>query len=318
MMNSSRFNALGDRIVAILATIFALLPVSAIGQQATVPGVSALEAEAAEEIRRYAVELIVFEYTDRASAGSEVFLPDAVAEPPPEDDFLTAAPGDQRFGNMRQADGAGPLDASGELLPGNSEASAGLDRSASQPPTTADDVPLEDIELSEIRTYEQSGLKILSREDYSLTEVYERLERLDAYRPIMHTAWSQKTLEKEDTLPISLRRLGNPPLRLEGSISLYLSRFLHLVVDLSLAERPPLRPTTEDNRVRGFGDRQSRFGFDREFVTPTVYYRIEEDRIVRNGELRYYDHPRFGVVAKITRVEESDASQDGQALPINQ
>jgi len=318
MMNTLKLNTLGSRFVAACATVIALLPIAAVGQQATVPGARTLESEATEETRRYAVELIVFEYTERASAGSEVFLPDPVAEPVPEDEFFTATPGNQRFGDSRQTDGAGPLDATGELLPGATDIGAGIERPGGQLSVTGADVATDDVELTEIRTYEQSGLVLLPPEDYVLTDVYERLERLDAYRPIMHTAWSQKTLEKDEMLPISLRRLGKPPLRLEGSINLYLSRFLHLVVDLSLAEQSPLRPTADNSRVRNFGDDQSRFGFDRNLVTPTVYYRIEEDRIVRNGELRYFDHPRFGVVAKITRVEDLESARDGQALPIDQ
>jgi hypothetical protein len=37
-----------------------------------------------------------------------------------------------------------------------------------------------------------------------------------------------------------------------------------------------------------------------------VSYRIQEDRIFRSGELRYFDHPKFGVLAKVSRVEEDD------------
>ena len=33
-------------------------------------------------------------------------------------------------------------------------------------------------------------------------------------------------------------------------------------------------------------------------------YAIREDRIFKSGDLRYFDHPKFGVLAKITRVEE--------------
>jgi hypothetical protein len=33
---------------------------------------------------------------------------------------------------------------------------------------------------------------------------------------------------------------------------------------------------------------------------------INENRILKNGELRYYDHPKFGVLAKVTRVEEDE------------
>jgi len=317
MMNTFILNNMGARCFAAVATIIAMLPVAVHGQQATVPGVTALDSEAEEKVRRYAVELIIFEYTDRASAGSEVFLPDPVPEPAPEDEFFAGASDNRQFGDMRESDRAGPLDASGELLPGNTNFEIEAERPGSRAPDADSTLPIEDTELAEIPTYEQAGLVLLSREDYVLNDVYERLERLDAYRPIMHTAWSQPTLEKADTMPITLRRLGNPPLRLEGSISLYLSRFLHLVVDLSLAERAPIRPVAEENRVRSFGDNQPRFGIDREFVSPTVYYRIEEDRIVRNGELRYYDHPRFGVVAKISRVEELESESDAQALPLN-
>ena len=37
-----------------------------------------------------------------------------------------------------------------------------------------------------------------------------------------------------------------------------------------------------------------------------VRYRIQEDRIVRNNDIRYFDHPKFGVIAKVTRVEKED------------
>ena len=39
-------------------------------------------------------------------------------------------------------------------------------------------------------------------------------------------------------------------------------------------------------------------------------FRIQEDRIVKNGETRYFDHPKFGVVAKVTRVEEEEPVDD--------
>ena len=93
-------------------------------------------------------------------------------------------------------------------------------------------------------------------------------------------------------------------------MTLYLSRFLHLVVDLELEETAPQRNVSVDNRVRRFSDERSRFGFESSFETPSTFYRIDEDRIVRNGELRYFDHPRFGVLAKIWRVEEEVPAEE--------
>jgi len=285
--------------VAIAAVLF-LLCASAMGQQSVAPGATALEAEPAEAVRRYSVELIIFEYTDPSSAGTEIFDPDEPSAAPQDDLDSVDLAHDEYLDfdppPTEETDDILFADDSEDLLP------------------VVENEPLE-----MVPTYEQAGLKLLGPEDYVLNDVYERLERLGAYRPLMRAAWVQPTLEKDLTLPIKLRRLGNPPLRLDGTVMLYLGRYLHLVIDLALEEKAPQRVPAAGNRLRRFGDQRSRFGFDPEFVTPSTFYRIEEDRIVKNGDLRYYDHPRFGVLAKITRVEDDNAgenSTDQFATPI--
>lgn len=163
-------------------------------------------------------------------------------------------------------------------------------------------------ELEEIVTYQQSGHILLDSQEFVLTDIYQKLVDLDAYQPLMHTAWVQPTVDKDESTTLKLRRIGDPPLRLNGTVTLYLSRFLHLVLDLALEEKSPQRMTGRQESVRYYGDDQSRtaFNLDPQFITPSTLYRIQEDRIVRNGELRYYDHPKFGVIAKITRIEEEE------------
>ena len=111
-----------------------------------------------------------------------------------------------------------------------------------------------------------------------------------------------------------LRRFAEPPEGLDGALTLYLSRYLHLVVDLQLeaprADDPPPEP------VPAFGDYPA-FQDDGLFEEPgAAYYRIQENRILRNGELRYYDHPKFGVLALVTRVEEEEEEtpEEGELL----
>jgi hypothetical protein len=131
---------------------------------------------------------------------------------------------------------------------------------------------------------------LLEEEDYQLTEALGRLQRLDAYEPIMHFGWTQATWPEEQTEPLSLYRFASPPADLHGSLTLYLSRYLHLVVDLQL-DNPVASP------------------LDYSTIQPQrgpVRYVINENRILKNGELRYYDHPKFGVLAKVTRVEEEE------------
>lgn len=118
----------------------------------------------------------------------------------------------------------------------------------------------------------------LSAANFTLGEPMQHLKRLDAYRPMMHFGWTQTMLAGSDVSPRPLSFFASPPAGLDGEITLYLGRYLHLDVDLQL-------------------DAASEGG--------AVIYRIDEDRIFRNGELRYFDHPRFGALAKITRVEEA-------------
>jgi len=136
-----------------------------------------------------------------------------------------------------------------------------------------------------------SGFTRLTRSDFKMGDIMGRLQRLRAYDPVMHFGWTQATYPADLTRDIALSSLTSPKAGFEGSFKLYLSRFLHLVVDLQLDA-----PTS--NRLDTVGP---------------VRFRISEDRIFRSGELRYFDHPKFGVLAKITRVEE-DEDQLGELL----
>ncbi len=281
-----------SRLIA--ACVPVLVSSIVIAQQQSVPNAVALESEE-EEIRRYSVEMIVFEYVGSAAGSTEIFTPEQPVDPLYEDDFLINLPEDLTRKRAMMFD------------PEEERMISGAQ-------------PYPDEQLVEVQTFEQSGLVLLDPEDYQLTNTYRKLVELDAYRPLVHTAWLQPTLEREDTQPILLRRIGDPPLRLDGTVSLYLSRFLHLVIDLSLEEKSPQRMVATQDRIRGYGDNRSRaaFSFDPEFVTPSTFYRIQEDRIVRNNELRYYDHPKFGVLAKITRIEKEapdDIDTTGDLLP---
>ncbi len=144
-----------------------------------------------------------------------------------------------------------------------------------------DEIPVRDLygEVAETRLYE---IVALSDQDFSLDEIYVRMERLEIYEPLLHFGWTQPTYPKEETEARPLSSFVTLPVGLEGDLTLYLSRYLHLVVNLQM-DAPQ---------------------------SSSIRYRIEEDRIFRNGELRYYDHPKFGVLAKITRVEEEEPEEE--------
>ncbi len=84
------------------------------------------------------------------------------------------------------------------------------------------------------------------------------------------------------------------------------------MVDLALESKTAQPGSPGDGLPRYYGDARTPHAFDYgyERETAPVRYRISEDRIFRNGELRYYDHPRFGVLARITRFEEQEPEMD--------
>jgi len=156
-------------------------------------------------------------------------------------------------------------------------------------------------------------LALLATEDYELGDIMDRMQRLDVYEPVMHFGWTQATWSQEQTEPVPLHRFARPPSGLDGDLTLYLNRFLHLVVNLQL-EAPATKTYNVDELERLGDTRTVGELLDEVNAQAAVYYRIEEDRILKNGELRYYDHPKFGVLAKVTRVEEEEASDVNELL----
>ena len=242
----------------------ALLPAPLIAQDV----VEELEAP---EIRRYAVEVIVFRYAQEVAVGSEVFLPDEPEEPV-ADDVL-------------------------EIFEDISDEPAMPEEEPE---------PLPDIEMV-----------LLEEEEFQLLDVYEKLELLDAYEPLMHFGWTQATWPEEQTEAIPLALFARPPEGLDGALTLYLSRYLHLVVDLALHDpdspKPGDLPPQAEYDYNGY-DVEYGYQDAQQLPARPVHFRLQENRILRTGELRYFDHPKFGVLAKVTRIEEEEEPEDGELL----
>lgn len=252
-----------------------------------------LELLELEDVRQYTVEIIIFSYEENVSVGTEVFVPD---QPPPEEDLLLGI-------NAADADL-------------HSEDEAIVSSDARTPGEDADETesPIREIELVP-----------LAEDELTLDKAARQFALLDVYETIMHFGWTQPTYPEAETAPIELRVFGDPPEGLDGTLKLYLSRYLHLVVDLALdaptdSDRPVAtnQPVYSDGSTYSYGDSRPQYNDVYGLEPLPTRYRIQEDRIVKNGELRYFDHPKFGVLAKITRVEEEeeDPSEDEFSDPL--
>jgi len=137
--------------------------------------------------------------------------------------------------------------------------------------------------LSEKKTF--SPLKINQQQ---LHGVYKRLEKLSSYTPIAHGGWIQPLKQKEKLNAIQIIHQADS-LQLEGTITFHRGRFLHLDVDLQLSEMIPL--SVNDNY------------FTNSVIQPATLYRLQQTRRVKTSDSHYFDHPRFGVLAIVEKID---------------
>jgi len=230
--------------------------------------------EQPEPTPRFDVEVIVFAYAQNVGLGSERFeLPDAAMAPPATalSDFTAL-----------QAQDDDPVSALSDAPSEPASPQAGGRRAAAP---------------------ERIEPDYLLATTPALPEAMSTLDRLDVYRPLYAASWSIEAPAQAEALTLSLEDLAEPPPGLSGEFTLYLSRFLHLDVDL---EFTPVDESRLPVAITGLRETT--------VTEPTpIAYRIDEDRIFRSGELRYFDHPKFGVLARVTRIEEPEEDDIAEA-----
>ena len=244
-------------------------------------------AAAAEAPERYEVELIIFRHVDQSRNTAEIPAASSIFHPSPLD--LTIA----------EMQAPVPKTTTGQvIMPGNIPSE--LPRRApirfyilELNPAYPDFVPMRD-------------------ETRSLNRVYKRLERIDAYEPIAHVGWIQPARDTDSTKTFrfpssttgsttgstagSTMESTVGATGITGTITLYKERFLHLEVDLTLeTEKSPV----ETWSFLGAGENDS----------PDIY-KLTESRRIQGSAMHYFDHPQFGVIARIQQVKTSTNARE--------
>lgn len=160
----------------------------------------------------------------------------------------------------------------------------------------------------------------LPKTDYRLGGVRRVLEASGEYRPLLHVAWQQPGLGSREIRAIHLDNTQfeekppeqveaepgevsyqpeyTPPVKVyDGIVRLRKSRFLHLDVDFAYF---PDRPGRSEPALPEGTDGAGRLVAD--------YVRMTESRRIKPDELNYFDHPLFGLIIQVTRVEFEDTS----------
>ena len=151
------------------------------------------------------------------------------------------------------------------------------------------------------------------------------------YRVLFHKSWQQVLQQKRNSPAIlvsggsTVGGLGE----LEGSVTLSVSRYLHLSTNLWFTEFAPrqdsgaiLLPRKPQAPVPASADEPMGFGSTAASTLPALQPAqvfashvapLKQERRMRSGELHYLDHPKFGVLIQVRTVElpQSDASSAG-------
>lgn len=219
----------------------------------------------------YRTELIVFRHLRDAPAEDEVFTP----PPPPGGQLELMGPHSESSLAMPAWLVPIPLEPATqpglELVPDDGDGATGSGGSASGAEQDPDGSAYE---------YRLAALGSLE-----LVDELQRIQGRAFYQVLAHLAWEQPGYAQEQAHPFPLAEFAGIQSGLAGDVTLYLGRYLHLVFDLEL--EPPVSEQVL------FGSRPD---------AKRAEYRIVEDRKMRSGELHYIDHPKFGVLIKVTEV----------------
>ena len=237
-----------------------------------------------QEFADYSVEIIIFKYFDEDTTGNELFIQEQMIL---DKNNLEAITDDPITNNLH-------LD--NEILSNTSS------------------YPFynQDYELIEIPTDKKILFQTLNKESLSLGAIYNRLNRLRVYEPIIWNGWEQLFLKRKDTSKINLRRLKNTLGEFTGTFELYesIGGKARLSINIEMNEKDIKLSSTDEMQIEQ--DDQQNIN-----TNIGIKYPLSDDKEIKHDELRYFDHPKFGVIAKITKKDSSKIKQMHEMAQIN-
>ena len=152
-----------------------------------------------------------------------------------------------------------------------------------------------------------NAFKMLPSSRYKLGSVNKNLKLSSDYRPVYHVAWQQPELTKSRAKKVHIK---NPEAKINGTVNLRGGHLLHLDVDLSYfvdLYTEEVTSFTEENISIAGEDIEKidveEIEVDEEIIMSGTYAQMKETRRIKLNELHYFDHPLFGVIMRVTRLE---------------
>ena len=156
----------------------------------------------------------------------------------------------------------------------------------------------------------KSVFEIDSAREFSLSTEVSKIARSRDFRVISTKSWFQNIKSKDLAELIFIDSDFFKGTRIFGFIQLYKERFLHFNTKLYLSELDPL--FTQDERLmvgkNVFNEEKELDIYEEK--NQKVLYEVVHSKKFRSGELHYVDHPKFGMLIKLTKAQKEISSPD--------
>ena len=167
-----------------------------------------------------------------------------------------------------------------------------------------------DIESIPTLEVNKSVFEIDSAREFSLSAEVSKIARSRDFRVISTKSWFQNIKDKDTAELIFIDSDFFKGTRIFGFFQLYKERFLHFNTKLYLSELDPL--FTQDERLmvgkNVFNEEKELDIYEEK--NQKVLYEVVHSKKFRSGELHYVDHPKFGMLIKLTKAQKKISSPD--------
>ncbi len=177
------------------------------------------------------------------------------------------------------------------------------------PPGNSETTALARYNLSNKRFTSLGNISSLSAQQYKLSDSAAHIKHSRDFRLLAHFGWTQRSLSKKRALPILLSADENTAKLLpEGELTLYVSRFLHMKVNLSAsdcsysAKAATINPVSDNPVAEKTFDNETAQSENEENINNCTRktYLFKQNRKMRSKELHYIDNPIFGLLVYVT------------------
>ena len=167
-----------------------------------------------------------------------------------------------------------------------------------------------DIESIPTLEVNKSVFEIDSAREFSLSAEVSKIARSRDFRVISTKSWFQNIKDKDAAELIFIDSNFFKGTRIFGFFQLYKERFLHFNTKLYLSELDPLFTQDETLMVgkNVFNEEKELDIYEEK--NQKVLYEVVHSKKFRSGELHYVDHPKFGMLIKLSKAQKKISSPD--------